>query len=266
MMRHHIINKLAHNLLLPFILIILAFLITLNTSIDWNWLKEVALATYYSVLQTIVSWGLFVVLFYVIMQLMTQVVSRYWRMPENYGMIMTLFLIVLLLINAFPILWYLFLFNESFDLWHSPTMLFVVKVSTLMFANGMLYYIFSNGVFELINETDALYIVSAEYKNTTVADYAGEKLTWLMWSESSTIFYYLFSFTLFTDLFLDYMNLEESKMGIVGKLFIIIIQPEGWTMHAVVGLFCMLAIILPLRLFVCQLPLWLWEKHHLVET
>jgi len=81
-------------------------------------------------------------------------------------------------------------------------------------------------------------------------------------SSLGSIFYYLFSFTLFTDLFLE--GYVENQQGIIGKLFIIIAE-SGWITAAWVALLGMLAIVLPTRLVVCQLPLWLWERRRLID-
>jgi len=259
-------RKLAQHLVVPMLCAVLAVLIIIiDVSMDWKWLAEIIQATGRTLIQTLATLTIFILLFYVVTLLITQVVSFYWRNPKIYGVIMTIFLICLVVFNSFPILYYLYLFDEYLDLKNSSMALYSVMIGSLMFANGMLYYVFSHAMFEIIAETERLYIISAEYKNTNVADYIREKLAWIILSASGSIFYYLLSFTLFTDLFLDYVSIEESQMGVIGKLFIIIAE-TGWTTAAVVCLLSLLAIVLPIRLFVCQLPLWLWERRRLIDV
>jgi hypothetical protein len=206
--------------------------------------------------------GIFILGFWIFTLIIALVISHFWRNPKIYGIVITVFLIFFLVLNSFPILYYLYWFEELFDLKNSSMALYFVKVASLMFANAMLYYVFSEAVFEMIRESKKLYVISAEYKNTNVANYIREKLSWIILSSLGSIFYYLFSFTLFTDLFLE--GYVESQQGIIGKLFIIIAE-SGWITAAWVGLLGMLAIVLPTRLVVCQLPLWVWERRRLID-
>ncbi|EDN71545.1 membrane protein [Beggiatoa sp. PS] len=144
---------------------------------------------------------------------------------------MTLALFGLLWLSSFPIVWYFSVFDGQLELRDAEIILFMVKVVGLLFANGMLYFILSRAIFEIIEETEALYVISAEYKNTTVADYLKEKLTWLLLSASGTIFYYLFSFTLFIDLSFGYLNdITKSQSGIIYQLFVELVM-RGWTIE-----------------------------------
>ncbi len=277
--------RVAGHLIIP-ILCLIATLVIIKSdpSRDWQNLWAIVQATWRSLQPTLVTWLLLLGLFYLFTRWMiTPSVNRYWRSPEKYGLIMMLFLPGLLWLSAFPIVWYLFIFDGWFELKGAELTLFSVKVMGLLFANGMLYFILSRAVFEIIEETENLYIISAEYKNTTVADYLQEKLTWLRLSAAGPIFYYLFSFTLFTDLAFDYLHITESQSGIISQLFIELVI-KGWTIEesvlvqgewitqsnlntlGIIYLLGMLAIVLPLRLFLCQLRLWLWERKHQIEV
>jgi hypothetical protein len=139
--------------------------------------------------------------------------------------------------------------------------MFGAKVGLLLLANGMLYYVFSTAIFEIIEEAERVYVISAEYKNTTVANYVNEKLTWSIFDQLSTIFYYLLSFTLFADFFLED---NPNNIGVIGNLFNIIIN-KGLTAEVFIWLLSLLAIVLVVRL-VCQLPSWLWQRHRSIDN
>ncbi|MCK5715969.1 MAG: hypothetical protein KAH77_00655 [Thiomargarita sp.] len=236
----------------------------LNVSITENMLADIFQTIWKSVLQTSVALIIFLILFVIISYIITWIVSRFWRKPHIYSLFITLSIIGVMLLNSFPILYYLYLIDEHF-LVDYPQHLFFAKVMILMLANGMLYYILSTAIFEMINETEKLYIISAEYKNTSVMDYVKEKLTWVILSQLSTIFYYLFSFTLFTDNFLEsYASASDSQIGIIGYLFTLVIQ-KGWTLEAIVCLFSLLVVVLCIRLF-CQMPLWIWKHRRFIEV
>ena len=258
-------HKILVTLIFPMICGIGVLLIlALNVSVNWIMLANIFQTIWKSVLQTSVALIIFLLLFAAATYFISAVVSRYWRKPQIYSLFITLFIIGVMLLNSFPILYYLYLVEDHF-LVDYPQHLFFAKVMILMLANGMLYYILSTAIFEMINETEKLYIISAEYKNTNVMDYVKEKLTWVILSQLSTIFYYLFSFTLFTDNFLEsYASVTDSQIGIVGYLFNVVIQ-TGWTLEAIVCLLSLLVVVLCIRLC-CQMPLWIWKHRRFIEV
>ena len=148
-------KKIAWNLLLPVIcLISVILIIEYNHSVYWKSLEEVWWKTWYSLQLTFFAWALLFLIFYGFTYIITHTVSNYWRKPEYYGIIMLLALISLLGISSFPIVWYLYLIDAQFKLQDgAEIILFIVKVIGLLFANGMLYFILSRAIFEIIEET-----------------------------------------------------------------------------------------------------------------
>jgi len=170
------------------------------------------------------------------------------------------FLVLLLVLNALPIL----VWVEWMKTVGLPA--YAIRVLALLSANAMLYYFFSGFLFDAWREAGKLYVVSAPYKGASTLGYLRERAEWALLSNLSPLFYYLFSFTLFTDLLLQGYQ-GKNQVGIVLSLFNLLIN--DWSAvgrwRFTVYLLTMMAMVLPVR-FLLDALLFHWERkrriHH----
>jgi hypothetical protein len=122
----------------------------------------------------------------------------------------------------------------------------------LLLANAMMYYFFYGFFIDIHNETKQLYVKSAKFKGATVFNYLREHARMVVLASLSPLFYYMVSFTLFTDFLLQSKGLES---GIIGYLFTLVTKasaidgtnsgfasPSFW---AALGV--MIAIVIPIK-------------------
>lgn len=219
-----------------------------------SWLMEAFRRTGLSLLETAAAFVLFLVVFAVGIGAMAVAFRRYSERKGRLAAVVCAFLIALLLVNALPILVYVEALKGA------GIQAYGVRVLALLTANAMLYYFFSGFLFDLWRETRKLYVVSAPFKGADALDYLRERAQWALLSNLSPLFYYLFSFTLFTDLLLQGYQ-GRNDVGIVLSLFNILIHDWSATglWRFTVYLLIMMAMVLPAR-FLLDFGLTAWEK------
>ena len=126
-----------------------------------------------------------------------------------------IFFLFLSIVNVFPI---------AFIIDLSPSEHYAFAPLFLLLSNTMLYYFLFHAYRELQEEKKKLYVVSAVFKGRKPSDYLREKHKWVILSSLRPMFYYLFSFTLFTDL----LYLDAKERGIVGHIFSIIVNGKNF--------------------------------------
>jgi hypothetical protein len=125
------------------------------------------------------------------------------------------FLTVLVATNSAPLGVYLqYLKHQELSTW-------TIKLVALLFANAMLYYFFYGFFLDVYNESKQLYVKSAIFKGAGSLNYLREHAAMAVLASMSPLFYYMVSFTVFTD-FLT--QAQGGKSGIIGYLFTLIVS------------------------------------------
>jgi hypothetical protein len=202
--------------------------------------------------------GLLIIAFMMILRLR-------WSRP----MIFILFLLcvfgILLLANSIPVVMYAELVDRSLlrnRNWPVPLGVAIA----LLTANGMLLF-FTHTIFTNIwNELKQNYVRASKFRGDEENNSLNEKIKWIYYSQITPVFYFVFSFTLFTDIV--FQN-EADEQGIVTTLFDEVTQNgfEGENIGRIVvwGL-TMLSVILLVRILT-SLPLRMWEaKNGVLQT
>ena len=202
--------------------------------------------------------GLLIIAFMMILRLR-------WSRP----MIFILFLLcvfgILLLANSIPVVMYAELVDRSLLRNRNWPVQLGVAIA-LLTANGMLLF-FTHTIFTNIwHELKQNYVKASKFRGDEENNSLNEKIKWIYYSQITPVFYFIFSFTLFTDIV--FQN-EAGEQGIVTKLFIELMQNgfEGENIGriAVWGL-TMLAVVLLVRILT-SLPLRMWEaKNGMLQT
>ena len=213
-----------------------------------QWIKSALMSSAYSVLICLCS----LTLFFLLNLLVVYILSKFFdaRRQQDFLFYCALFAILILsvLANVRPISEY------TLELSSSIEDIFAVKVLSLMGANALLYYFLYKLAQDLSAESSLLYVKTSRFKKGTESNYLKEKTTWLFFSQTSTVFYYLFSFSLIPDLLLE---LHSDINGIMGTLFVEL-REAGWTDKFWISLFTMLPVILLIR-YALETPLRSWE-------
>lgn len=223
-------------------------------------LRAAALATLFASGQTWLALVLFVSIVWLVYRAFRLILLRLHRNNDRVLPLLAVFLLLVLAANAFPIVVYIRAFDAR---GLSPL---AVTVGSLLLANALLYFFFNRFFHTLWRELHRLYAVSAIYKGDTAIGYAQEAMRWEILNILKPLYLYLFSFTLFTDYFLQHRRAgapgEASgvAMGIIGQLFDTI-SNEHWTAQVWLALLVLWVFIWPQR----ALLDWVarrWERRH----
>ncbi len=248
-------RRLRWHLAVPALLAVaVATIISLYDPANSAWAAEAVRLTYHSLLQAGTAFLLFLGLFTLSNGLLAMAFQRWHgNRRERLVIIVCLFLLALLTVNALPILVYVEILKDL--RFHRRW----IAAWSLITANAMLYYFFSTFLFDLWRESNMLYAISAPFKGQRVLNYLKERATWALLNQLSSIFYYIFSFTLFTDLLLQGYQ-DDTRSGIVLALFRLV--THDWSAVGLwrftIYLLTLMALILPIRLLL-DLPSFLWE-------
>ena len=220
-----------------------------------QWIKSSFMSSAYSVLICLCS----LTLFFLLNLLVVYILSKFFdhRRRQGFLFYFTLFAILIfgVLANVRPISEY------TLELSSSIEDIFAVKVISLMGANALLYYFLYKLAQDLSAESALLYVKTSRFKKGTESGYLKEKTIWLFFSQTSTVFYYLFSFSLIPDLLLER---HSDINGIMGTLFVEL-REVGWTDKFWISFFTMLPIILLVR-YALEAPLRNWEGKRRLTT
>lgn len=228
--------------------------VALRADANRTWLAEAFRRTGLSLAETAAAFVLFLGVFAFGMGVVAGAYRLFAGRKTRLAAVVCAFLILLLLFNALPILVYVEVLKDT------GAHPYVVRVLALLTANAMLYYFISGFLFDLWRESGKLYVVSAPFKGASVLGYLRERAQWALLSNLSPLFYYLFSFTLFTDLLLQGYQ-GRNDVGIVLSLFNILIHDWSATglWRFTVYLLIMMSLVLPVR-FLLDLGLTAWER------
>jgi hypothetical protein len=216
-----------------------------------GWIWTALQRSWFSSVQTLAALALFMLLLLALKQALVLLYRRAGRRVERVLPPTALFLLLVLAVNSLPIVVYI----RWLDGLGLPAL--AITVLSLLLANAMLYYFCNRFLHMVWREVHKLYAVSASFKGDTPIGYAAEAIHWDLLNSLKPIYLYLFSFTLFTDLWLQGQRTrfdgggEGPTMGIVGYLFQTIVN-EGW---------------LKAEVWIALLTLWvvLWPQRALLD-
>lgn len=216
-----------------------------------GWVWSAAERAWFTSVQTLLALLVLVLLLLALERALFLLYRRAGRGTERVLTPTALFLLLVLAVNALPIVVYI-RWLDALGLPPLATTLF-----SLLLANAMLYYFCNRFLHMVWREVHKLYALSASYKGDTPIGYAAEAIRWDLLNSLKPIYLYLFSFTLFTDLWLQDRRIrfdggdDGPQMGIIGYLFQTIIN-EGW---------------LKAEVWVALLTLWivLWPQRALLD-
>jgi len=220
-----------------------------------TWLYLALTRTWQSILQAVgglvVSYSVLLITFI----LLSSVFHFRHSKPLAYAISVLGALFLVSAVNVWPITMYLEIFNGmGFDVG-------LTKILCLSLANGMFFFIFYDVLTKSLDESRKTYIISSRYRGKTEKNALLEYFVWSVLNLSGSIFYYIFSFTLFVDLF--FYSISEA--GILTSIFHEILN-EGWTEKALFDLAVMLACVLSVRTLLQLLAIF-WEmRRDLVVT
>lgn len=252
---HYVGHLFSFGLWLLLLLVLFGvWIYTEDTGIAY-WIREATILT----MRTLLSVVLITLILFMILLIGIALTVRHWidsllRDDERFLKRIGLLLIGLILVNAFPVVFFIDLF-KGFSIPHN-----VNQIMSLIFANAMLYFFISRLIAKMRNEAGKLYVQSAEFKNASADEYLKETMVWILITDLRFLFYYIFSFTLITD-----AHLPKLHSGIVTKLFNILTK-QGWTLEFFVFLLTMMAILLLVRFLLFDLTRILWEVRHGLQT
>jgi len=197
-------------------------------------------ATCYSIIETLIGciffWGLIA-----IASIAAIAIIKVMKKPHE-NLIPTLYIafVFLLIINSIPIVIYIQWIRHLTDnVWISRTL-------PLVMANGMLYYFLYTFILELFEESQKLYVISAPFKGKKTLNFLFERAQWIVIGNIRPVFYYLFSFTLFTDLCMESLLKQiRGESDIMGLLFGTAMR-EGISLKFQLYFLSMFIIIFPL--------------------
>lgn len=196
-------------------ILILASLLLLHSSISIDSIRLPFRLTIDTLLLVGVAFVLFLALFVLVNLIWALLFALLGRFRLALIALVASFLTLLVAINSAPIGVYL----EWFEGLELPV--WSVQLTALLFANAMLYYFFYGFFLDVYNESKQLYVKSAIFKGCTPLDYLREHATMTVLASLSPLFYYMVSFTVFT----DYLTQGQGgKSGIMGYLFTLAVE------------------------------------------
>jgi hypothetical protein len=212
-----------------------------------GWIRTALERAWFSSAHALLALAVFVLLLWALERALFLLYRGAGRRAERVLPPMALFLLLVLGVNSLPIVVYIH--------WLAGLGLpaAAVTVLSLLLANAMLYYFCNRFLHMVWREVHKLYAVSATFKGDTPIGYAAEAIRWDLLNSLKPVYLYLFSFTLFTDLWLQGQRTrfdgagEGPGMGIIGYLFQTIIH-EGWLRTEVwIGLLTLWVVLWPQR-------------------
>jgi hypothetical protein len=229
---------------------ILAVWVSVSRDANIVWLGISVVKTLYAIAISLA--GLFVCLatLYLIWCGLVPLFRRRRGAPRAFLVVCIFVILAIAAVNIFPISIYLGIFQEMG--WPNIP----AKIISLAFSNSMMFVFFYACLSGLLVESQKAYVVSSVYRDSTEDRALSEFLHWTVLTLLSPMFYYIFSFTLFSDL----MYADVSYAGIVGTVFVEILH-EGWTEKALFDLSIALVGSTMVRsLFVWILTAWLLRR------
>ena len=220
-----------------------------------QWVRSAFISSAYTVLACLCSLTLFYLLNLFLVYTLSKLFDRRRRQAFSFYTGLFGLLIFSVWANIRPISEY------TIELQSIIESIFMVKVLSLMGANALLYYFLYKLAQDLSDEATLLYVKASRFKKGMESEFLHEKTVWLFFSQMSTIFYYLFSFSLIPDLILES---HSSIYGIMGTLFLEL-KEAGWTDKFWVSFFTMLPVVLLVR-FGLESPLRHWEGRRRLTT
>jgi len=220
------------------------------------WLQLAGLRSIYSVIISLCGMLLGFGILAVFWSIILPTYRRRRGRPRLFVLSVFVSLIVLAGLNVWPISVYLNVLpsHGAFGL--------TSKVISLAFANGMMFFFFYLIFSGIQEESRKSYVISSVYRGDSESRTLFEYISWSVLSNAPSIFYYVFSFTLFSDL----MFLDEAFYGILGSVFQEVLH-EGWTERALFDLCVLLIFAMCIRLgFVLALTSWMNRRDLDVEA
>ena len=220
--------------------IYLTWMVWLEDSLCFKMVRNGFKSTWYSILETLVGcflfWGLITLVSTVAIAMIK------WTKQSHSRLFPTLYIafMLLMLLNSIPIFFYIQWFRNVSDY------VWIARTLPLVMANGMLYYFLYTFVLELFEESKKLYVISAPFKGKKALNSLFEHAQWIVIGNIRPVFYYLFSFTLFTDFFMESLLKQiRGFSGIMGLLFGTAMR-EGFSLKFQVYFLSMFIMIFPL--------------------
>lgn len=246
-------------------LIVITLLVTILPNISFHHIYRSFEASLYSLSGSIPGVILFMSIEGLLIIAFMMILRLRWSRPIIFILFLLCVFGILLLANSIPVVMYAELVDRSLlrnRNWPVP----LGAAIALLTANGMLLF-FTHTIFTNIwNELKQNYVRANKFRGDEENNALNEKIKWIYYSQITPVFYFIFSFTLFTDIF--FQN-EADEQGIVTTLFDEVMQNgfEGENIGriAVLGL-TMLAVVLLVRILT-SLPLRMWEaKNGVLQT
>jgi len=219
---------------------------------------EALLAAAHSIVVALAGSAIFHIIFAALFLIVYSSFLKRVMHPEYYALTISIGFLAIVAISSVPITQYI----EWKDL--IPGSNFLKQCIALAFANSLLYLTLLGLLHEIKAESRMTYVRSAHFKAATEANYLRERLIWASLSRQQSLFYYMLSFTLFTDkMFTTDLEAMQGQHGAIGNLFDELLN-RGWT-----GLFgVQLTVLIICALFVrgiLGVPVKVWERSHHVE-
>ena len=220
------------------LVLVVALWLGVGRDVNLTWLQLALVRSSQSVMQSIagliVSYSAIILVFLILSSIFH---FRYSK-PLIYSASVLGGLLFISFVNIWPITVYLEILREK-----NINPLFV-KILCLSFANGMFFFLFYDVLTKTLLESKKAYVISSKYRGRLEIGTLLEIFVSSILNLSSSIFYYIFSFTVLTDLFFY----DSSEVGILVVIFHEVLN-EGWTEKAFFDLTVMLACALAIRTF-----------------
>jgi hypothetical protein len=236
----------------------LAALVWLTPYIQPGVVVESFLAATHSIIVALAGSAIFHIIFAAFFLIVYSSFLKRVTHPEYYALTISIGFLTIVAIGSIPITQYI----EWEDL--IPGSNFLKQCIALAFANSLLYLTLLSLLHEIKTESRMTYVRSAPFKAATEANYLRERLVWASLSRQQSLFYYMLSFTLFTDkMFATDLEAMRGQHGAIGQLFDELLN-RGWT-----DLFgIQITVLIICALFVRGIlgfPVKVWERSHHVE-
>ena len=230
--------------------VVLCFWVPASENANMSWLKISFEKSLYSVLITLAGLVLCLALLLAIWRGIIPFFRNRRARPGTFAAASLSTILAVAVANIFPVSTYLEVFQATG--WAALP----GKIVALAFSNSMMFIFFYACFSGTLVESRKAYVISSIYRDSTEDKALSEYVNWTVLSLLSPMFYYMFSFTLFSDL----MYADVSYSGIVGAIFVEVLH-EGWTEKALFDLGVSLVCVTLVRwIFALLLSIWLGRR------
>jgi len=249
-----LLSRLLGQCVIAIFMVVSLFLFWAFDSNTEVWIREAKNLTITTLKTTLLGFSVFLLVFSLLLGLLALAFYFVREDKQKLSIFIVVTFALIVAVNSVPMVIYLEIFRDHYTFSNS-----LKAAISLIGSNAMAYYFFHGFVSELWEESQKLYVVSATFRGKSVIGQLKERATWLLIGYLSPLFYYILSFSLFTDILLSPKG--QGERGIVRELFIFLLQPDtAWSSQFWVYLITMLAIVMPIRIL---LDWWVvaWEKN-----